>query len=70
MAHAISFTDHATNVTSAQGFVARLIKGVSDYRRFLAIHAELESLSDRSLEDMGLTRSDVSAVARESVYGA
>jgi uncharacterized protein YjiS (DUF1127 family) len=43
---------------------ASLLNNLRDWRARRAAAAELSSLSDRSLEDIGLTRDDIPAVVR------
>ena len=38
-------------------------------REFNGIISELEALSDRELDDIGIARSDRFRIARETVYG-
>ena len=51
-------------------FAARISKAVADYRLYRTTLDELDSLSDRELADLGLSRLSVRDVAYESVYGA
>lgn len=41
----------------------------ADYRAYRATLGELESLTERQLDDLGLTRGDLRATARRAVYG-
>jgi uncharacterized protein YjiS (DUF1127 family) len=68
MAQAISLTARGGAV--ADGPVARVRKALTDYRLYRATVRELSSLTDRDLSDLGLHRSMIRDVARESVYGA
>lgn len=68
MTHAVSINSYASD-SRDMGFFARLLKSVSDYRSYLEVRSQLETLSDRSLDDMGVSRRDVPAVAHEAVYG-
>jgi uncharacterized protein YjiS (DUF1127 family) len=68
MAHAIdlnAYADHADQ----PGLVARLRQSFADYRAYLAVHEELNALSDRELADVGLSRLTVRDVARNAIYG-
>lgn len=56
--------DHARNALSA------LLRRYADYRLYRHTYAELRSLSDRELGDLGIGRGTLDQVARESVYGA
>ena len=52
------------------GFVARLKKRDADYRLYRRTLNELRALDTRDLNDLGLSRFGLKAVAWESVYGA
>lgn len=67
MAHAINLNDYADHNVQT-GFFARLRKSLSNYRAYLAVHEELDALSDRDLADLGLSRLNVRDVARNAVY--
>jgi uncharacterized protein YjiS (DUF1127 family) len=58
-----------TVADASQGLFARLAKMVADYRAYQRTLSELGRLSDRELADLGLHRSDIASLARESVYG-
>lgn len=58
----------ADAVTS--GVAARLRQVFADYRLYRKTLAELESLNDRELADLGISRLSIREIARESVYGA
>lgn len=68
MAHAINLNAYA-DYADQPGFFARLRQGFADFRQYLAIYDELNALTDRELADLGLSRSDVRAVARAAIYG-
>jgi uncharacterized protein YjiS (DUF1127 family) len=66
------------NTTAAAdfGFVARLnaVKAslatrIASYRVYRETFAELSSLSDRDLTDLGLGRSGIRSIALEAAYG-
>lgn len=56
--------------TRSNGLVARLQKAWADYVLYSRTVAELQSLSNRELQDLGLSRHTIREVARDSVYGA
>ena len=60
---------NAAGVGEASGFFARIAKAIADYRQYRATLEELQSLNDRELQDLGLSRHSVRDVAYESVYG-
>ncbi len=67
MAHVINFPAvHA----SSSGFLARLASVVANYRLYRKTIDELESLTDRELSDLGISRLSIRDISRESVYGA
>ncbi len=51
------------------GFVARLRKSWADWREYRRTLDELEQLTDRDLQDLGLSRFSIKQIAYESVYG-
>jgi uncharacterized protein YjiS (DUF1127 family) len=68
MAHAINlnaYADHADR----PGLFARLQQSFADYRAYLAMHEELDALSDRELADVGLSRLTVRDVAWNAIHG-
>ena len=56
-------------VGEGSGWLARVRKGLADYRRYRATLDELGGLNDREPQDLGLSRGSIRDVARESVYG-
>ena len=65
----ITFASIAGSSTSETGFFAALLKRVQDYRMYRRTFAELDTLSDNELNDLGLSRYDLERAAYESVYG-
>lgn len=51
------------------GLLARVRRAIADYRTYRQTIGELNSLNDRELADLGLSRFSVREVAYESVYG-
>lgn len=70
MAHAISLDYHASAAHAGAGILARVRKGLSDYRLYRATIAELSALSERELSDLGIHRSMIRSIARQAIYGA
>jgi uncharacterized protein YjiS (DUF1127 family) len=68
MAHVIHFRDYALPARLS-GFFARFSAALADYRAYVATYDELAALSDRELDDLGVSRHNIRDVARESVYG-
>ncbi|MEL6913363.1 MAG: DUF1127 domain-containing protein [Pseudomonadota bacterium] len=69
---------YASNTLSHRpyGFVARLRAGMADaaeawtrFRMYRETYDELMGLSDRELQDLGLSRASIKGVAHETVYG-
>ncbi|MEO0912051.1 MAG: DUF1127 domain-containing protein [Pseudomonadota bacterium] len=54
----------------AAAFFADLGTRYMKYRLYRETLAELGSLSDRELNDLGLARANLRSIATESVYGA
>ncbi len=67
MAHALSMNAYALSAAQPGPF-ARLRERLATYLEFARIRDELDALSDRELADIGLSRSDIPAVARKAAY--
>ena len=52
------------------GLFARARKALADYRLFRRTLGELDSMTNRELRDLGLSRYSIRQVAHESVYGS
>ncbi len=52
------------------GLMTRLRKSYADYRLYRRTLAELQGLSTRELQDLGLSQFSLRQVAYDSVYGA
>ena len=67
-------TTFAIPNTTRRGGLSARIEGLrgsyAQWRVYRRTVAELSSLSDRDLNDLGLGRSSIQAVAREAAYGA
>ncbi len=50
--------------------LSTLIESASQYRLYRKTVAELNQLSSKELADLGLSRSSITSVATEAVYGA
>ncbi len=70
MAQVIANPARSAALPSAEGLISRIRKAIADYRLYAATLDELRQLSDRDLADLGIARSDIVGIARESVYGA
>ena len=71
MAHTIKSNSLSLQLFSVLRHAVAETKSVIQARqRYGTILRELGALSDRELEDMGLSRHDIRAVARKAVYGA
>lgn len=57
-------------IACLRGWASGLLADWNTYRTYRATLAQLEELSERELLDLGLSRSGLKAVARESAYGA
>ncbi len=69
MAYANTTVFSATASTGTQSIFARLAEGFANRRLYNKTYNELSKLSTRELNDLGLSRSGIAAIARESVYG-
>ena len=70
---ALALTRLQTVTSVAEGVVALfrdLTDAMAKRRAFEKTRDELSQLSDRELDDLGMSRWDIDRVARESVYGA
>jgi uncharacterized protein YjiS (DUF1127 family) len=68
MAHIISFPASAS--AQSLGLVDRVKKLFADLRLYQATVRELSALSDRELADLGISRTSIRDIARQSVYAA
>lgn len=69
MANVVSYEFGASNAAGF-GWLERVRKAISDYRLYRRTLEELQSLSDRELADLGVSRLSLTDVARSSVYDA
>jgi uncharacterized protein YjiS (DUF1127 family) len=60
---------HAALRGNDLGFVARLRKNWADWLEYRRTLDELRALTDRDLQDLGLSRFAIQEIAYESVYG-
>ena len=60
---------HAALRGTDLGFVARIRKNWADWQEYRRTLGELQSLTDRDLQDLGLSRFSIRQIAYESVYG-
>lgn len=67
MTHAI-IHDITGRPGGSGGWIARIRKSMADYRLYRRTLDELENLSDRELNDLGLSRSVLGDIARQAVY--
>lgn len=51
-------------------FLQTLADAFAKARACSAAYEELSALGDRELDDLGIRRSEIAAIARRSVYGA
>ena len=62
-------THHAALRGTDLGLVARLRKNWADWLEYRRTLDELRALTDRDLQDLGLSRFAIQEIAYESVYG-
>ncbi|WP_170342958.1 DUF1127 domain-containing protein [Ruegeria arenilitoris] len=69
MAHTVTLTHGGFNLTAR---IANLIERVKENRarasEYTRTYTELQRLSDRELNDIGIRRCDIADVAREHAY--
>jgi uncharacterized protein YjiS (DUF1127 family) len=70
MAKALTLSASDRAADAGRGLLARLNKTLADYRTYRRTYAELASLTDRELADLGISRVAIRDIAREAVYGA
>lgn len=68
MTQSTAYAAHSPVADAADGLIARLRQAWSDYRQYKSTVAELHSLSDRELADLGIHRSSIRVIAHKSVY--
>ncbi len=51
------------------GFSQKIRKAASQYSEYRRIVSEIEGLSQREADDIGIHRNDARAIARHAVYG-
>lgn len=56
--------------SAANSRLEALQRTITEYRQYRNTLRELAALSDRDLNDLGISRYDITRIARESVYGA
>lgn len=69
MAYAANYNASAIHTARGGSFFADLVAKFNQYMLFRKTVAELSSLSNRELSDLGLSRSGIKATAIEAVYG-
>ncbi len=67
MTHALTNSTNS-GTEGLGGWIARIRRSMADYRLYRRTMEELESLSDRELNDLGLSRLVLRDVARQAVY--
>jgi uncharacterized protein YjiS (DUF1127 family) len=67
MAHAATY--HVPAEARSHGLFAGLRQAIADYALYRRTLAELQSLTDRELRDLGISRFSVREIAYDSVYG-
>lgn len=70
MTQSIIYDAGSRAIEANDGLLARLGKIWADYRLYRATLEELRHLSDRELADLGIHRSAIADIARQSVYSA
>jgi uncharacterized protein YjiS (DUF1127 family) len=68
MAYALNLHAHAQDVEQT-GLFARLSKSFADHREYIATYKTLNALTDRQLDDFGVSRLSIGEIAWASVYG-
>lgn len=66
----ITTTSRPVSTSFFAGLTAAFTERLASWRAYSATRDELSMLSDRDLADLGISRHDIRAIARESAYGA
>ena len=70
MAHAINVAQNGNFIADrVRAVVASVSNAIELRKKYIATRDELDSLSDRELADLGISRWAVTSIAREHVYG-
>jgi uncharacterized protein YjiS (DUF1127 family) len=69
MAQALTYPARSRAAEADAGLVARLRRAWTEHRLYRDTVRELSQLTDRDLADLGVHRSNIPEIARESVYG-
>lgn len=56
--------------SAAGGILARVSNAIANYKLYRRTIGELQSLNNRELQDLGLSRFSIRQVAYDAVYGA
>ncbi|MEM6479227.1 MAG: DUF1127 domain-containing protein [Pseudomonadota bacterium] len=57
-------------VTRIRAYAAERLEDFARYRDFRKTYAELQELSDRELDDLGIARANLRQISIETVYGS
>lgn len=68
MAHVIALKPHAL-AGRKNDLLARLQRTLANYREYRRVYEELDSLTERDLTDLGISRYDIRRIAKEAAYG-
>ena len=56
-------------VDAVKAFFANISESLRNSREFQRTYQELDALTSRELNDLGISRSDISRIAYDAVYG-
>ena len=56
-------------LVKTQGFFERLVKAWSDHQEYMRTVNELNALSSRDLDDLGISSLSIRGIAYDAVYG-
>ncbi len=62
-------TIHTPVATRITAVIATLMTDIANYRAYHKTVSELQKLTSRELEDLGINRSGIKASAKQAVYG-
>lgn len=70
MTYVTTYNPGAARISSDDGLVARIRTWFAEWRMYRRTLGELQGLSRRELDDLGIAEADLQRVAREAVWGA
>jgi uncharacterized protein YjiS (DUF1127 family) len=70
MTYVTTYNTGAARISSYDGLVARIRKSFAEWMMYRRTLSELQGLTLRELDDLGIAEADLQRIAREAVWGA